>query len=51
EEVCLCPSGRYGINCELIAACESNPCVHGTCHNNDENTYQCICQPGFTGNK
>ncbi|CAF3399711.1 unnamed protein product [Rotaria socialis] len=49
EEVCLCPSGRYGINCELIAACELNPCVHGTCHNNDENTFQCICQPGFTG--
>jgi len=50
DEVCQCPFGRYGIHCELISACGSNPCVQGICQNKNETTFQCICKPGFTGN-
>ncbi|CAF2376052.1 unnamed protein product [Rotaria sp. Silwood2] len=50
KEICLCPSGRYGTYCELVSACEPNPCVHGTCQNKNENAFQCMCKPGFTGN-
>jgi hypothetical protein len=38
-------------SCELISACGSNPCVQGICQNKNETTFQCICKPGFTGNK
>ncbi|CAF0904049.1 unnamed protein product, partial [Adineta ricciae] len=49
EEMCLCPAGRYGIYCEFVSACGSNPCRRGTCQNKNETTFQCICHPGYTG--
>lgn len=33
----------------MTSACGSNPCIHGTCQNRNQTTFQCICKPGFTG--
>jgi hypothetical protein len=36
-------------SCEILSPCGSNPCVRGTCRNQNSTSYQCICEPGFTG--
>jgi len=36
-------------SCEKASACDSNPCFQGVCQNKNDNEYQCICKPGFTG--
>jgi hypothetical protein len=38
-------------SCEILSPCGSNPCVHGTCHNLVPTSYQCVCEPGYTGKK
>lgn len=43
---CVCPDTHDGVTCETsLDACQSNPCVNGTCHNNG-NAYECRCQSG-----
>ena len=30
--------------------CLPNPCQHnGICHNHEDGSYQCVCEPGFVG--
>jgi hypothetical protein len=36
-------------SCEILSPCGSNPCIRGTCHNINSSSYQCLCEPGFTG--
>ena len=36
-------------SCEILSPCGSSPCLRGTCHNVNSTTFQCACQPGFTG--
>jgi hypothetical protein len=36
-------------SCEILSPCGSSPCQSGTCHNVNSTTFQCACQPGFTG--
>ena len=45
-----CVSGFTGTNCEInIDDCSSNPCSErGQCVD-EVNNFQCICDPGFTG--
>jgi hypothetical protein len=31
-----------------ISPCSSNPCVHGTCHQNS-NSFHCTCSSGYIG--
>ena len=37
-------------NCVQIDECESSPCQNGGSCYDGENSYTCICIPGFTGN-
>ncbi|XP_060602744.1 fibropellin-1-like isoform X2 [Ruditapes philippinarum] len=34
--------------CHAISPCSSNPCVHGTCHQNS-NSFHCTCSSGYIG--
>ena len=48
---CQCDSGFEGdptVGCTNIDDCDSDPCVHGTCEDRD-NDYFCDCEPGYTG--
>jgi hypothetical protein len=38
-------------SCQFISACGLNPCEQGRCQNINATDFQCICKPGFTGNK
>ncbi|CAF0877176.1 unnamed protein product [Rotaria sp. Silwood1] len=49
-QICQCPPERYGVYCEILSPCGSNPCRRGTCQNKNSTSYQCACEPGFTGN-
>ncbi|XP_070536805.1 uncharacterized protein [Ptychodera flava] len=48
---CLCTDEYIGENCQNEKSiCHSNPCVHGRCLENGDNTgWQCLCLPGFRG--
>eukprot|EP00494_Astrolonche_serrata_P024895 UN25155 len=37
-----------GVHCENQSLCDPNPCLHGTCFNN-EDAYVCSCDLGWTG--
>ncbi|CAF3582391.1 unnamed protein product [Rotaria sordida] len=49
-QTCQCPPERYGVYCEILSPCGSNPCIRGTCQNRNSTSFQCACEPGFTGN-
>src|SRR6218665_431508 len=52
--ICLLMVAQHNIIiCEFcsisdIPECESNPCVHGVCHDGLDK-YTCECEPGYTG--
>ncbi|XP_036403134.1 protein eyes shut homolog [Megalops cyprinoides] len=46
---CLCPSQFTGVSCsEIIGNCDKR-CVNGRCHQVTPNSFQCVCDPGYTG--
>ena len=52
--VCFCPETFAGVDCsyQLIppqTSCNNNPCANGVCHDYDNATYFCTCNPGYAG--
>ena len=47
---CKCLPHYFGLKCEFLNLCNSNPCSNnGKCENYDS-FYKCICANNFTGN-
>ncbi len=48
---CICENGWAGATCEEELACASSPCQAGggVCDDQDDRSFTCICNQGFTG--
>lgn len=49
EFVCKCQGDYRGRRCEYGKFCLPNPCKHGGTCIEGPASFNCICQPGFTG--
>ncbi|UJR35334.1 hypothetical protein I4U23_028095, partial [Adineta vaga] len=47
-QICQCPPERYGVYCEILSPCGSNPCVQGICQNRNSTSFVCICETSYT---
>jgi cubilin len=57
ETFCLCSVGYQGSGkgpqgCKPVKnACTSNPCIHGTCSSEGDDSFLCTCSNGYTGKR